>query len=920
MLLGRDHEVQAIQRLIADVHAARGRSVLITGEPGIGKTALLDHARAQATGTRVIGTVGVEAEANLPFAALADVAGPLIEHLDAVPTPQADAIRAALALTDAPPPAGDRLAACAGLHGLLRAAAARQPLLVLVDDAQWLDGPSAECLGYAARRLDGAAVAVLAAARADTPVPALTGRPITTMEVGGLEEMHAAALLRSVAGELAPSAAEALLEAAHGSPLALLELPSLLSDEQRRGVQPFTAAPAPGGDLWEAFSLRLARLSATARTAALVVALSADRAIGPVVAACADLGVGVSALEEAEQARIVRLDTSTATLTHPLLRGVVVESAPGTERRRVHTVLAAHARPDARAWHLAAAAVGPSAEAAAALDGAGHRAMGRGAHTVAADAFQRAAELTDQTTQRVGRRVQAAVEAAYGGEYERAATLLDRVLDEVTEPGVRLVARHLQAVIALVGGIRPVLDNYEVLESEARAVAGTDPAVAATLHADAAMVCVVGGDCRGAVASARAAAGALPADADATARCHVQAILGMTLALRGDIEAARPALRAAGELLGDVDPLSPVAGSISFALHGRICLGDAALLRDEVLRIADAVRAAGARGLVPHHLLVGADAALRLGRWDDAARESDEAAEIARLCGQRGPLAAALVVRARLHAARGREEACRADAAEVLAIADAAGYATSAHGVQAVLGFLELGLGQMGRAVEVLERVAARAPEIGITDPVTIPWAPDLVEAYCRVGRLDDARALTSQVQANARGGGVPLARALAARCQGLTAEADFDDAFTRALALHDEITSPFERGRTLLAWGARLHRARRRVEARERLRAAHEVFVALAATPWAGRAEAELRAAGAVSRPAVGDDDALTAQEHRIALAVARGATNREVAAELYLSPKTVEFHLGRVYRKLGVRSRTELAALVAEGALAGD
>ena len=918
MLLGRDHEIGEIQRLIADVRAARGRSVLITGDPGIGKTALLQHARAEATGTRVVGTVGVEAEANLPFAALADVAGPLVDHLDALPAPQADAIRAALALTDAPPPAGDRLAACAGLHGLLREAARRQPLLVLVDDAQWLDAPSAECLGYAARRLDGAQVAVLAAARTDTPVPALTGRPIDSLTVAGLEQDDAATLLRSSAGELAPSAAEALLEAAHGSPLALLELPSLLTDEQRRGVQPFTPAPAPGGDLWEAFSLRLARLSVPARTATLAAALSVDRTVGPVVAACVDLGLGVSALEEAEEARIVRLDAGTVTLTHPLLRGVVVQSAPGAERRRVHTALAAHTRPDARAWHLAAAAVGPSAEAADALDGAGRRAIGRGAHTVAADAFQRAAELTGDTSSRVGRRVQAAVEAAYGGEYERAATLLDQVLDEVTEPGVRLVARHLQAVIALVGGIRPVLDNYDVLDAEARAVAATAPAVAATLHADAAMVSVVGGDCRRAVASAQAAAAALPAEADATARCHVQAILGMTLALRGDVEAARPALRSAGELLGEVDPLSPVAGSISFALHGRICLGDAGLLRDEVIRIADAVRAAGARGLVPHHLLVGADAALRLGRWDDAERESDEAAEIARLCGQRGPLAAALVVRARLHAARGREEACRDDVAEVLAIADAAGYATSALGIHAVLGFLELGLGQMGRAVEVLERVAVRAPEVGITDPVTIPWAPDLVEAYCRVARLDDARALTAEIQAHARDGGVPLALALAARCEGLTADDDFDDAFTRALALHDEVASPFERGRTLLAWGARLHRARRRVEAREHLRAAREAFVALGAAPWAGRAEAELRAAGAVSRAAVGDDDELTAQEHRIALAVARGATNREVAAELYLSPKTVEFHLGRVYRKLGVRSRTELAALVAEGELA--
>lgn len=917
MLLGRDRELTRIETLLADAAAGRGSALLIRGEAGIGKTALLDQAMERAAQARVIATTGVEAEAHLPFAALADIAGPLADHLGALPGPQAGALSAALALSDQPPPAGDRLAACAGLLGLLRAAAEEQPVLVRVDDAHWLDPPSAECLGYAARRLEATRVAVLAAARTGETVTALSGRPIGELELSGLPAGDAGALLRAAAGELAPSTADALIDAAHGNPLALLELPFLLTEEQRRGLEPFAPVPALGGSLRAAFEQRLDAVSDPARTAALVAAASADRAAAPIVAACRDLGVEVDAIDEAEGAHLLAVGPERITLAHPLLRGAVLDAATGPARRRVHAALARHSAPDARAWHLAAAAVGPDAEAADALDEAGWRAVARGAHMTAADAFDRAASLTEERDARLGRRMTAAVESGFGGEYERAAQTLDGVVDEA-EPGLALAARHLRSVVALVGGIRPVLENCDALERDAAAVAGHAPALGAAMFADAAMMAVVGGDCRRALASAQAAARALPEDAPVTTRCQVDAMLGMTLALRGETERARGPLDAAGRLLGELDPLSPLTGSVAFGMHGRICLGDAATLRAEVGALGGAVRDAGARGLVPHYLLEAADAALRLGRWDDAAAEADEAIEVADLCGQRGPLAAALVVRCRLRAATGDDAGARADAAIVLDIARAAGYATSALGVRAALGFLELGLGRIQEAIDVLEDVAAEAERIGITDPVTILWLPDLVEAHARAGRLEEAAARAGELEARATGG-VALAEALAARCRGLVEE-DCDGRFAEALARHDAADAPFERARTQLAWGARLHRARRRLDARERLREALAAFEELGAAQWAERARAELRAAGAVRRMAAGDPDELTAQEERIALAVARGATNREVAAELYLSPKTVEFHLGRVYRKLGVRSRTELAALVADGALEPD
>jgi DNA-binding CsgD family transcriptional regulator len=216
-----------------------------------------------------------------------------------------------------------------------------------------------------------------------------------------------------------------------------------------------------------------------------------------------------------------------------------------------------------------------------------------------------------------------------------------------------------------------------------------------------------------------------------------------------------------------------------------------------------------------------------------------------------------------------------------------------------------------------LEETRRRAEASALEDPVTVPWAPDLVEAYLRAGRQDDASEVTSELSERAGRTGTALAQALAARCEGQVAPEDFDRSFERALEHHERAASPFEAARTRLAWGGRLHRARRRVDARERLREALGEFERLGAVPWAARAADELKAAGAVQRDPVTAPDELTAQEVRVARAVAQGATNREVATQMYLSPKTIEFHLGRVYRKLGINSRTQLAALVSEGKL---
>jgi DNA-binding CsgD family transcriptional regulator len=916
VLLGRSREIEAIDRLLLDARSGQGRSLLLSGEPGIGKTALLGVARERAGAALVIEDVGIEAEANLPFAALGTITRPLLPHLRALPERQASAVEVALAIGPGAPPPADRLAVCAGVLGLLRAAAADGPLLVLIDDAHWLDTPSAECLGYAARRLGGSRVALLAATRTGIPIPPLDGRLSDERHVTGLGNQDARALLAATAGELAPTTTTTLLDAAAGNPLALLELPSLLSDEQRAGIVPFEPAPAPGGALWDAFERQVAGLGAEAGQAMLVAAASLDRALGPVVAACRDLDIDLAALEHAEASGLLALGDDRLGFSHPLLRAVVYEGATGSDRRRAHAALAPNADADAAAWHLAAASLGPDAAVADSLEAAGHRAAARGAHSAAADAHERAARLSDDDGARSRRLFAAGLAAAMGGAYARGAALLEPVA-EIDDPTMRAGIRHLLGMVTLTGGIRGAIENHDLLTEEAERTAQLDPAMAAALHADAGVTACVGGDCRRALAAAERAIEILPRDAPPAARCQAHSMLGMGLALAGRAAEARPALDEAGRLLAGVEPLSPAAQSIAFALHARVCTGQEPLLCEEVAGLADAARDAGTDGLLPYYQLVAADGAYRLGDWASAAAAADEAVAIADDTSQRGPLSIALVVRARVHAARGEETEARAAVERGIALAEPPGYGSTPIWGHAALGFLELGLGHTDAAIEQLEEAQRLAEAAGLEDPVIVPWACDLAEALVQAGEPVRAHEVSEQLATRAERSGAPLALALAARCRGLTANGEFEQPFTAALELHERCSSPFERARTLLSFGSRLHRARRRVEARERLREALATFDELGAAPWTRHARAELRAAGGIRRAAPSDPDELTAQELRVALAVGRGASNREVAAELFLSPKTIEFHLGRVYRKLGIHSRSELAVLVTAGSV---
>ena len=433
MLLGRASELERVDRLLDGVIDGDGGALLVVGEPGIGKTSLLETAITRATGMRAIRATGIEAEANLPYAALGEVVEPLLGGLGRLPRPQSEAIEAALALRPSPAAARDRFATCAAFVGLLGVASGEEPLLLVIDDAHWLDRSSAECLAYAARRLAGSRAGLLVAARprADGPIFGSTSLP--RLELSGLNDEDAREMVRGIAPDAAPAAVESLIELSAGNPLALRELPAGLSEDQRLGLAPIAHLPVAAEALGEAFEARLGALDPDARAAAVVAAAATDRELGAVLAACSDIGIEAGALERAEAAGTLTIGDGRIRFSHPLVKTVAYDRSAPAERRRAHRALADHTGADARAWHLAAATLGRDDEVAELLEATARRAGERGAHSVAADALQRAAELSEGDAGRSRRLYGAALSAALAGSYERCAALL-AANAEIDEP------------------------------------------------------------------------------------------------------------------------------------------------------------------------------------------------------------------------------------------------------------------------------------------------------------------------------------------------------------------------------------------------------------------------------------------------------------------------------------------------------
>lgn len=900
--MGRESELQGLARLVAGARIGNSGVVLVRGEPGVGKTAVLEHVVSTLTGFRVLRAGGSETEREVPFAGLLQLLRPALDLLDEIPAPQAAALASALALR--PGGARDRFSVGAATLSLLCRYAEQGPVAVVVDDLQVLDAPSGEALVFAARRLQADPVLVLLAARTPEGDELAVGLPDLRLPGLGLDPTRE---LLGAGSTLAEEQLVALHQATAGNPLALQEL----------GRAPELLAPITPGLPWavparvtEAFSRRLGELSA-GTGAVLLVAAVAGGDLGTTTRACTALGIDPDGLGPAEDAGLVAVSTGRIEFRHPLVRAAVYSGAAATERRAAHRAVAdalADGDVDRRAWHLGESVWSADEEVAALLDDAGARALARSAFSVASAAYERAAGLSPEVGAQTDRLVLAAELAWASGQAARAELLVQRVSALSEAPDVRSRVRDLQGTIAArSGSLRTAI---ELLEQAAElAVKPEDGALAL---ADAVYAAFFLGD----TATLLALAERLSALIGELVRDDVRAVALMATGIArvlvgvGGIEE----IRAAVPLLESSPGLRTDPRRLPWLILAPMFLRDAeggSGLRD----LVDQVRASLGIGMLPTVLsLVARDQSTRAS-WPAAEANYAEAIRLARETGQDTELALSLAGLSWLESRQGNEAACREHATEALALCGARQFHLGEAWAHHAIAGLELSLGNTAAAAEELDRLAALLHRHGMGDADLSPGA-ERVDVLLRLGREAEAEACARDFESLARAKGQPWALARAGRARGLLcADDEVDRVFADAGHQHALTLDRFELGRTLLAYGARLRRAGRRVDARVQLREAMAVFDALGARRWAAVTAAELAATGeTVQQRADSWETALTPQELQVGLLLASGRTTRETAAALFLSPKTVEYHLRKVYNKLGIRSRAELADRLAE------
>jgi DNA-binding CsgD family transcriptional regulator len=904
-LVGRLVERARIEHLLDEARRGQSGALVISGEPGIGKTTLLQHAVEQASDMTVVSATGLPADTDLEYSGLLALVRPVLPSLRGIPGHQAVALREALGF--APPHERDPFVVGAAVLSLLAAAAEQLPLLVVVDDAQWLDRASAEALRFAARRLLADRVAFLFAVRSDEWSD-FTTAGFDEIRVAGLESNDVTVLLAQFCGTALPlDVVERVRDATTGNPLALVELGGRLTADELTNWR-FETEPLPiGARLERAFSSRLSELDDDTLTALLIVAVSSVSDFAALARALAAAGLAPSALESAEDHGLVTIGAARVQFRHPLVQAAVYHGASSSDRRRAHRALADSLDdPDdveVRATHLAGAALGPDETVAAALTAAAATARGRSGYAASAAALEKAARLTPDPELRLDRLVQAVEMAWAGGDSQRALALLDAAEPLAKGPDHESRLLHVRGRIERRVGLPS--KARELLLEAAALIDGEHPAEAAEILSHATIAAYVGGDLPAALDLARRVRALVAGDRSAL-DAHGDFLLGWILLLSGHVDEARPLLERSVELLLARDRPT------SFELY--LAANDLHVLErtSQSLEIAArAVRAAREEG--PWRLLSELEALtkfeLQAGRWTIASAHGDEALALTRILGHAQHLGALLVDLASIDAARGDAERCRGRIDEALRVCDEHELAVLRAAARGVLGRLELALGRPAGAVEVLRPALAEVERMGLHDRDASPQA-DLIEALIQVGRRDEASTVLDRYAEWAPGGTPVWGGALVARCRGhLADDESFGAHFEQALDLHRTVEDRFEQARTSLCYGERLRRVGRKVESRDQLRTAVGLFDELYATPWSDRGERELRATGErIRRATAGFGQELTPQELQVALPVAEGKTNKEAAAELFLSPKTVEFHLASVYRKLGVSSRREL------------
>jgi DNA-binding CsgD family transcriptional regulator len=893
-----------LDRFVAGVRAGEGQALVVRGDPGVGKTALLDYLTGRSGGCRMVRAAGVQSEMELAFAGLHQLCAPLLDRARDLPAPQQEALQSVFGLSAGAPP--DRFMVGLAVLSLLSEVAGEQPLICVIDDEQWLDRASAQTLTFAARRLAADPVGVVFAAR--EPGPELAGLP--GLAVKGLAERDARALLDSaLAGPLDVRVRELIVAETRGNPLALLELPRGLTQAELAGGFGLPGAVPLTGPIEESFRRQLEALPEETRRLLVLAAADPSGNRSLVWQAAERLGIPLTAAQSAQEAGLVDFGIQVR-FRHPLVRSAAYRSLSAAERQEVHRALAEEtdsaADPDRRAWHRAQAAAGPDEDVAAELERSAGRAQARGGLAAAAAFLERAVLLTAVPARRGERTMAAAQAHLQAGGFGQALELLVAAeagpLDELQGARVDLLRGQIAFATGMGSDAPPLL-----LKAAAR-LEPLDLDLARETYLNAWGAALFAGHLADAVDLREVSRAVRAAPAPVHPPRSIDLLLdGLALVVTDGRAAAAPVLRQAAAAYTSAD--TPVDERLRWAWLAQVAANylwdfDGWLaITDEATQLA---RDLGALDQLPIDLQAQAQAAMWCGDFPAADALITEAGIVAEATGTlMAPLAAMF-----LAALRGRDSEATPLIKGTLAAATAGGQGLAVSWTRWVTAILSNGLGRYADAAAAAEHASQDLPEI----TVSMFALPELVEAAARTGTSKLAAHAVDQLTQTTQPAGTDWALGIEARCRALVNHGQAaEDLYREGIDRLGRTRLRPELARAHLLYGEWLRRENRRTDAREQLRTAHDLLSAIGMESFAERARRELLATGETARKrtaqaGVAASQELTPQEAQVARLARDGLSNPEIGARLFISSHTVQYHLGKVFAKLGIGSRREL------------